>query len=172
MLYIAGQESWEREDTRIEVEGYKWFGTPRNNQTSQRGEGGVGFLVRECLVSEVEFIITSVRYEESVWMKVRGERLRSALYIGCVYMSTDITSVAVVESCYGRLKEDVSFREKGQVVLLGDFNARVGRSVEVDDMIGMFGEDTCNASGNRLISFLNEVELVVCNGRKLAVEPE
>ena len=53
-----------------------------------------------------------------------------------------------------------------------DFNARVGRSVEVDDMIGMFGEDACNASGNRLISFLKEVELVVCNGRKLVVEPE
>ena len=169
---IAGQESWEREDTRIEVEGYKWFGKPRNNQTSQRGEGGGGFLVRECLVSEVEFI-TSVRYEESVWMKVRGERGRSALYIGCVYMPTDSTSVAVVESCYGKLKEDVlSFREKGQVMLLGDFNARVGRSVEVDDVIGMFGEDICNASGNRLISFLNEVELVVCNGRKLVVEPE
>ena len=57
-------------------------------------------------------------------------------------------------------------------MLLGDFNARVGRSVEVDDVIGMFGGDTCNASGNRLISFLNEVELVVCNGRKLVVEPE
>ena len=68
----------------------------------------------------VEFI-TTVRYEESVWMKVRGERGRSALYIGCVYIPTDSTSVAVVESCYGRLKEDVlSFREKGQVVLLGD----------------------------------------------------
>ena len=31
----------------------------------------------------------------------------------------------------------LSFREKGQVVLLGDFNAHVGRSVEVDDVIGM-----------------------------------
>ena len=39
---VAGQESWEREDTRIEVEGYKWFGKPRNNQTSQRGGGGGG----------------------------------------------------------------------------------------------------------------------------------
>ena len=29
-----------------------------------------------------------------------------------------------------------------------------------------------NASGNRLISFLNEVELVVCNGRSFVVEPE
>ena len=55
------------------------------------------------------------------------------------------------------------------MVLLGDFNARVGRSVQIDYVIGMLGEDTCNtiACGNsyRLLSFLNEVELMVCNGR-------
>ena len=66
----------------------------------------VGFLVRECLVGEVEFI-TSVEYEESVWMKVRGGRGRSALYVGCVYMPTDSTSVAAVDASYVRLKEDV-----------------------------------------------------------------
>ena len=27
-------------------------------------------------------------------------------------------------------------------------------------------------SGNRLLSFLNEVELMICNGRKLVTEPE
>ena len=57
-------------------------------------------------------------------------------------------------------------------MLFGDFNARVGKSIEIDDVIGMFGEDTCNSSGNRLISFLNEVELVVCNGRTFVSEPE
>ena len=36
----------------------------------------------------------------------------------------------------------------------------------------MFGEGKCNVSGNRLISFLNEVELVVCNGREFTVEPQ
>ena len=84
-------------------------------------------------------------------MKVRGERGRSALYIGCVYMPTDSTSITVVESCYGRLN-------KGQVVLLGDFNACVGKSVEVDDVIGMFGEDTCNASGNKREKTFHEME--------------
>ena len=58
------------------------------------------------------------------------------------------------------------------MVLLGDFNTRVGKSVEMDDVVGMFGENTCNTSRNRLISFLNEVELVVCNGRSLVLEPE
>ena len=56
--------------------------------------------------------------------------------------------------------------------MLGDFNARVGSSSKVDDVIGMFGEETCNASGHKLISFLNEVEFGVCNGRKLVIEPE
>ena len=58
-----------------------------------------------------------------------------------------------MDSCYERLKEDVlSFKEKGKVVLLGDFNAKVGRSVHIDDVIGMFGEDMRNASGKRFLS--------------------
>ena len=58
---------------------------------------------------------------------------------------------------------------KGRVVL-GDFNARVGKSVYVDDVIGMFGEYTRNGNGNgnrnRLIYFFNEVELAICNGKQ------
>ena len=102
---VAGQESWEKEDTKITVEGsrYKWFGKPRGNQSSQRGEGGVGFLVREFLVDEVEFISDV----QCVWMKVRGRRGSSALYIGCVYMPTDCRNSASIEGCYEKLKEDV-----------------------------------------------------------------
>ena len=106
-------------------------------------------------------------------MKVCSDRGREALYIGCVYIPTDSTSIFVVDSCHERLKDDVlSFRKKGKVALLGDFNARAGRFVQIDDVIGMFGEDTCNASGSRLLSFLNEVELIICNGRKFVSEPE
>ena len=61
-------------------------------------------------------------------------------------------------------------KERGQFVLLGDFNARVDS--ELDDIIGMFGEGKCNASSNRLISYLNEVELVVCNSHECTVEPQ
>ena len=67
---VAGQESCE-EDSRINVDGYKRFGKPRDVQNSQRGEGGVGFLVRDYLVNEVKFV-SEVKYAESVWMKVRG----------------------------------------------------------------------------------------------------
>ena len=33
----AGKESWERESSIIEMQGYKWFGTPCKMLSSQRG---------------------------------------------------------------------------------------------------------------------------------------
>ena len=84
---------WERKDKVVNVDGYKWFGKPRIDQNSRRGEGGVGFLVRECIAEEVEFI-RDVRYEESVWMKVRGGRGKEALYLCCV--PTEGSAAAVI----------------------------------------------------------------------------
>ena len=79
---VAGQETWETEETRIAVEGYKWFGKPRIKQNSPRGEGGV--VVRECLVNEVQFINT-VKYEENVWMKIRRRGEGKHCTQVCVY---------------------------------------------------------------------------------------
>ena len=38
------------------MQGSKWLGKPRKIQNSKREEEGVGFLIRECLLAEVEFI--------------------------------------------------------------------------------------------------------------------
>ena len=106
-------------------------------------------------------------------MKIRSERGKEALYIGCVYMLTDGTSVSVMDSCYERLKEDVlSFREKEKVVLLGAFNARVGRSAQIDAWLVFLGRIHAMLVEIQLLSFLNEVELMICNGIKLVSEPE
>ena len=44
-----------------------------------------------------------------------------------------------MDSVYEQLKEDVlSFKQKGRVVLLGDFNARVGKSVDVDNVYNWY----------------------------------
>ena len=48
--------------------------------------------------------LSDVHYEESVWMKVKGGRGSSALYIGCVYMPTDFTNSGSIEGCYEKLK--------------------------------------------------------------------
>ena len=172
MDIVAAQESCEKKGSVIEVQGYKWLGKPRKIQNSKRGEGGVGFLIRECLLAEVQFI-TNINLEESAWIKVRGGRGKESLYIGCIYMPTTTASVSTMDACYENLKEDVLiFKEKGKVMLLGDFNARVGTASEIDEVIGMFGEETSNNNGERLVSFLTEVDLVSCTGRTFVMEPE
>ena len=57
------------------------------------------------------------------------------------------------------------FQSKGRVLLLGDFNASVGKSEEVDDVIGIWGENTCNTNGNLLIELHQNCYLRVWNGR-------
>ena len=63
-------------------------------------------------------------------------------------MPTDSENVSVFES----RQEDVLYRYEGE-------GCRVGNLPNLDDV--MFGEGKCNASGNRLISFFNEVEFVI-----------
>lgn len=49
-----------------------------------------------------------VRYAERVWLKVRGERGKSPLYIhGCVYMPMDSAGTAALNNSYSKLKKDV-----------------------------------------------------------------
>ena len=40
-------------------------------------------MVKECLASAVE-LIKDVNYEESMWIKVKGERGRNTLFLGYV----------------------------------------------------------------------------------------
>ena len=57
-------------------------------------------------------------------------------------------------------------------MLLGYFNARVGNASEIDEVIGMFGEETSNNNGKKLVLFLTEVDVVSCNGHTFVMEPE
>ena len=62
-------------------------------------------------------------------------------------MPTDSENASVIESSFITLIEDVLHRkERGQVVLLGDFNARVGKSSQFEDATGKFREGKCNVS--------------------------
>ena len=65
------------------------------------------------------------------------------MYIVCVYKPTQDYINHICTDRFNWLEEDICmFKSKGRVLLLGDFNARVGKSSDVIDVVGMFGEDT------------------------------
>ena len=57
-------------------------------------------------------------------------------------------------------------------MVLEDFNLRVDKSDDLDDVIGMFGENTCNSNGNSLITLLQNCNLMICNGRTMLSDPQ
>lgn len=59
------------------------------------------------------------------------------------------------EEQLSKVVEDVRAKED---VLHGDFDARVGRRVD-DPVVGIYGEDTVNDNGKRLIGICEEFEL-------------
>jgi len=163
---LAVQESWESGKCVIPTIGrYKWIGKPRQDNESGEKRGGVGFLIRDTFMDSVQVIMDNA-WSDSIWLKVCGSRGKEDMYIGCVYMPVEGSNQA--ESAFVRLTEDVQrFQEAGQVILLGDFNARVGRAEFDGDIIGTYGEEiTPNKNGTMLIQLLRNNNLATLNDRK------
>ena len=143
--------------SKFSVLGYTWFGKPRSKESCKnlkRGDGGVGFLVREGL-EEMISLINDVEYDESIWLKLSCGGRDKSMYVGCIYLPIQGTHVDRVQECYEKLSLDISrFQSKGRIILLGDFNARVGKGLDSDDVVGLYGEDMCNCNGSKLIELM------------------
>ena len=95
------------------------------------------------------------------------------MYIGCIYLPIQGTCVNHAEEYYEKLSVDISrFKIKGRVVLLGDFNACVGKGLDSDDVVGSFGEEVCNSNGTKLIELMQQSDLVLWNNREFCIEPK
>ena len=129
----------------------------------------MGFLVLNALLPEVQ-ICTGATHPESLWLCVAGHRGERSLYVGCVYMPP--VALAEEEQHWASLMDEIlAFQEKGQVVVLGDFNARVGSAALNTDVIGRFGEIHTNASDQRLIQLLHGTGMYALKDRVPCRQP-
>ncbi|CAB1110306.1 unnamed protein product [Ectocarpus sp. CCAP 1310/34] len=176
-LDVVGiQETWELKDGDVvsKLGKYRWVGKARKGlDPKKRGEGGVGFLVKEHLFDVVE-VVVKTEFEESLWLKIPGERGEKDLFLGNVYVPPSSKKVASkAQENFGQIGEDVQrFSRKGEVVMVGDFNSRVGKASSRGQAIGQHGEDKVNDNGVRMLEFLGSNELMVLNGRRECDKPE
>ena len=103
---------------------YQWFSRERKKQKARSGEGGVGILVKREL-GEAKLIKISKEYE-MMWVEIQNGSEK--LYVSAVYINPAGSPRAVDSTQQlAELEADIlEFNKKGEVIVMGDFNARIG----------------------------------------------
>ena len=146
---------------QLENTDFEWIG---NDRKGTRG-GGVGFMVKGNLNPSK---VLESKDGNELWISIG---LKDKWYVGIVYITPTEKDY---ETRLQNLQQNVfKFAIKGRVIIMGDFNARVG---ELPNIIpnDSSGEEKyynrssldkiCNARGKSLMESLNAANLLLLNG--------
>jgi len=149
----------EEDQITEESSGYTifWKGKPNG----VRRDGGVGFAVKTSMVDQIE---------QPTAISDRLMKLRIPLSCGrfvsilSVYAPTLQASDIDLNSFYESLSETVrAIPCDEKVIILGDFNARVGKEHDTWTPLGPHGVGKVNGNGIRLLELCSELDLAITN---------
>ena len=136
-----------------------WSGKP----DGLRREAGVGFAIRKKIIPKLTEMPKAVN-DRIMTMRIPLTKKVNATLIS-VYAPTMTSPDDTKENFYNQLRKtlrDIPHPDK--LILMGDFNARVGRDYEKwPRVIGRHGVGNCNANGELLLALCSEFELLLTN---------
>ena len=148
---LAGQGSIKEKNFT-----FFWFG----KSVEERKEYGVGFAVKNTLLQHVE---VGDGNERIATLRLHTKKGTATLI--SVYAHTLYTDEQIKDTFYEKLNLVVNKLPKNdQLVILGDFNARVGSDHDSwAPCLGHFGFGRMNSNGQRLLEFCHKQNLCVTN---------
>jgi len=151
-------ETWLKGDAVLNLPGYKGQFVNRKSQCA-RGEGGVAIFTTTALVTRE---CAPSAYADLLWTKVHLLG-RKPLLVGGFYGPQESVTDEVASKCYTTLSNELSTHAEARVVLLGDFNAKIGN---VHSHVGKFGPAVGpSRNGKLLLNVLTTHNLRVLNGQ-------
>ena len=141
--------------------GYTFFSSGCKKE--ERLEAGVGFAIKSHLVSKLSGLPKGISYR----LMTRGLPLSGKRHATIVsaYAPTMTNPDEVKEKFYDDLESVISATPRtDKLILLGDFNARVGTDHQTwEGVIGTEGTGKCNSNGLLLLKNCAENELLITN---------
>lgn len=124
---------------------------------------GVGFAVRSMLVDRMVTQPIGVN-ERLMYFRYKSKHGRHVTFV-CGYAPTMMATDLDKEAFYEGLQSIMDVTDKKDVIMImGDFNARVGTDYQVyKGCIGKHGVGKCNSNGRLLLNFCARNQLVVTN---------
>ncbi|CAB4029096.1 Hypothetical predicted protein, partial [Paramuricea clavata] len=141
--------------------GYTFFWSGRGKD--ERRESGVGFAIKNDLIGKLTSLPKGVNDRlMTLTLQLKGKRY--ATIVSC-YAPTMTNPDDIKDKFYEELDTIIASTPKqDKLVVLGDFNARVGSDVEAwDEVIGKHGVGSCNSNGLLLLRLCAEHHLSVTN---------
>ena len=141
--------------------GYTFF--LKGNPLDGKCYHGVGFAIRTKLVTCLEGKYPTGINERLMTMSLPLDDC--TLSIISAYAPTLASSDESKEEFYGKLSEAIkSVPSSHKLLVMGDFNARVGRDFDSwENVIGKNGVGNENSNGTLLLSMCSQLELIITN---------
>ena len=151
---IGIAETWLLPGERVQVDGYRWIGIPREGNV---GRGGVGLFVKDGY--EVEVIETGVEEEggdegmEAMWVRLRRKGLGYIL-IGVMH----VTPQGLSRGMFIKADQFVEFicdksQQGEEMLVMGDFNAHFDSGGKALDCRTEFLNRLNKVGGLRIMKF-------------------
>ncbi|XP_073980223.1 uncharacterized protein [Rhodnius prolixus] len=123
--------------------------------------GGTGFLVNKHLANQItSFKSYSQRVSKLIWNP--GRKKIGRIKIIQIYAPTSDSTEEELEEFYGKLQPAVDEDPCRFTIIIGDWNAKVGKT-EGENAVGGFGFGERNERGNEMIEFAEANNLAIMN---------
>ena len=151
------------------------------NKKSNTASKGIAVFVRETMKDI--FTLVKMGNDDAIWVKMKKERSGESrdIFIGTCYLNPSTSQKT--DQKMSRLSEDIiSLRDRGEVVIIGDLNARTGKledTISPDKSDELFDisfsppplkrnsrDNETNRRGLDLLELCKSVDLRIVNGRK------
>jgi len=146
---------------QLRENGYTFYWSGRDPQ--QRREAGVAFAIANNIAKNLVSLPQAIS-DRLIRMRLPLNDKRYVTII-CCYAPTMTHTDESKESFYAALTTAVKqVPHDDKLLLLGDFNARVGSDVETwPSVLGHHGKGACNSNGELLLTFCAEHHMTVSN---------
>ena len=139
---------------------------------SEEGKAGEGIVVAVRKHRDYHAQNWVSDTDSALWVKVQFEGDSTPLLIGSSYVppagSRQLQTVDLTSRFTGLCAEVVAARAQGNVILAGDFNARVSNLPDADESNTRGCTDEgVNAHGLRLLDLCKDTDMLICSGRVL-----
>ena len=141
---------------------YTFFWSGKSEK--EKRESGVGFAIKTSLVGKIEGGTPKAINDRLMTVRLPLAKKRFATFIS-VYAPTMQHTAEFKEQFYSELRAAISDTPKSdKLVILGDFNARVGTDSSAwEGVLGKHGVGKCNSNGQLLLELCMTNDLLITN---------